>query len=80
MLDAFKKWTLFHHTFPFVKLTPAEVDSLGAGTQQFLEKEEGEDGNAVMVTGIEATKTYSRSSETAQLCMKPEMRVETFEL
>lgn len=49
MLDAFKKWTLFCHTFNFVKLTPAEVESLSAGTQQFLEKEEGEDGKTVMV-------------------------------
>lgn len=49
MFDAFKKWTLFHHTFTFVKLSPAEVESLGAGTQQFLDKEESEGGKSVMV-------------------------------
>lgn len=49
MFDAFKKWTLFHHTFTFVKLSPSEVESLGAGTQQFLDKEEGKDGKTVMV-------------------------------
>lgn len=52
MFDAFKKWSLSGHTFTFVKLTPAEVESLGAATRQFLEKEEEGDRD-VMVRGSE---------------------------
>ncbi|CAM9695763.1 unnamed protein product, partial [Scytosiphon promiscuus] len=44
MYDAFKKWSLFGHTFTFVKLTAAEVESLGAATRQFLEPDgDGDD-------------------------------------
>lgn len=48
MFDAFKKWSLAEHTFTFVKLSPAEVESLGAATRQFLEKEDQGD-KAIMV-------------------------------
>lgn len=49
MFDAFKKWSMSGHTFKFVKLTPSEVESLGAATRQFLEAK-GEDDEAVMVS------------------------------
>lgn len=52
MFDAFKKWSLSGHTFTFVKLAPAEVESLGAATRQFLEKE-GAGDREVMVRGSE---------------------------
>lgn len=45
MYDAFKKWSMFGHTFTFVKLTAAEVESLGAATRQFLEPDGDDDGN-----------------------------------
>lgn len=45
MYDAFKKWSLFGHTFTFVKLTAAEVQSLGAATRQFLEPDGDGDGS-----------------------------------
>ena len=48
MFDAFKKWTMSGHTFSFVKLTAAEVESLGAATRQFLEPDR-ERGGAPMV-------------------------------
>ena len=47
MYDAFKKWTLLGHTFTFVKLTPAEVKSLGAATRQFLEPDGDGDNSGV---------------------------------
>ena len=50
MYDAFKKWSMHGHTFTFLKLTAAEVESLGAATQQFLEPEDNTDG-AAMVRG-----------------------------
>ena len=50
MYDAFKKWSMYGHTFTFVKLKPAEVDSLGAATQQFLEPE-GDGDEVAMVSG-----------------------------
>lgn len=59
MFDAFKKWSMSGHTFTYVKLTEAEVTSLGAATRQFLE-EEGNGDEAAMVrevgTGGEARK------------------------
>lgn len=45
MYDAFKKWSLLGHTFTFVKLTTAEVESLGAATRQFLEPAGDGDSN-----------------------------------
>jgi hypothetical protein len=33
MFDAFKKWTMEHHTFSYVVLTDAEMATLSDGTQ-----------------------------------------------
>lgn len=48
MFDAFKKWSMSGHTFKFAKLTVAEIESLGAATQQFLEQEEEGDEAATV--------------------------------
>ena len=48
MYDAFKKWSMYGHTFTFLKLTATEVESLGAATRQFLEPESDADGAATV--------------------------------
>lgn len=60
MYDAFKKWSLLGHTFTFVKLTPAEVESLGAATRQFLEPDEDGDSNAAAT--VREARRISRST------------------
>lgn len=65
MFDAFKKWSFSGHTFTFIKLTPAEVESLGVATRQFIEKGE-EGGREVMVRGSEALRPLNTTCVIAK--------------
>lgn len=72
MYDAFKKWSMSGHTFTFVKLTAAEVESLGAATQQFLEPEGDGDKPAMVKNGRMADSCsrlpYIEVAATQQYC------------
>lgn len=78
MYDAFKKWSLLGHTFAFVKLTPTEVESLGAATRQFLEPDEDGDsnGNATVREErvVNSTTLGRTAAEYSTQCTAPAAR------